>query len=85
MDFSKIWLLAHAIRSQSKRLGACFFSLKLFMPYAGNLDLQISVIFGNWLTPFGPGESGQALTCMLYFISVRFGFWLAPFDPGVSA
>ena len=48
--------MARAFGPRSKRQVAYFFK-KMLMPYAGNLDFQISARFGFWLTPFDPGVS----------------------------
>ena len=59
-DFGEIWVLAHAFRFQNLATGVSAKSLicfELLMPYAGNLDFQISARFGFWLTPFDPGVS----------------------------
>ena len=41
------------------------------IPHIGNQDFQISVLFGSWLTPFGPGISAWALT---FFVKLLMPF-----------
>ena len=55
-----IWLLAHAFRSRSKRLGADLFS-DIVNALCWYRDYQISARFGSRLTPAGSEVSAQVL------------------------
>ena len=50
-DFGEIWLLAHACRHRSKRLGAYLFK-QIVNALCWYRNFQISAGFGPWLTPF---------------------------------
>ena len=72
-----IWLLAHAFRSRSKRLGADLFS-DIVNALCWYRDYQISARFGSRLTPAGSEVSAQVLFVQKLWMSYAgiaiFGF-----------